>query len=395
MKYILNCSFWKVKQTRWALLAAIALAWSLVVCAAPIAYTLTVVANTGDTIGGKTLTGFKQPSFGPNAPAINAAGRVAFYATYSEGSFVGEGIFTPTSLVLNNGGSVSSRTLDGISFVPALNDWGTVAVNGLLSSQGPAILTSTTLLAKAGDEIGGQTLTSFGQPAINNDGTVAFVGSSSRETGIFTQTAMLAKSGELIEGQTLVSFGPPAINDRGTVAFQSWLSGKIATAIFTPSAVLVKAGDTICGKTLTDLFFGSSLNSSGTVAFMGVFSGGTGIFTQKALLVQAGDTIGGETLTSFGYPVINDSGVVAFFATYPGGEGIFTQTSLIVKTGDTIDGRTLIGLGQPAMNISGAVAFAASFSDHSSAVIVARPAMVPAEYRSTHQAGIADDAQPE
>jgi hypothetical protein len=100
--------------------------------------------------------------------------------------------------------------------------------------------------------------------------------------------------------------------------------------------VLVKAGDTICGKTLNDLFFGPALNSGGTVAFMGVFSGGTGIFTQNALLVQAGDTIGGQTLTSFGYPVINDSGIVAFYATYPGGAGIFTQTSLIAKTGDTI-----------------------------------------------------------
>ena len=112
---------------------------------------------------------------------------------------------------------------------------------------------------------------------------------------------------------------------------------------------------------------------------MGVFSGGTGVFTQNALLVQAGDTIGGQTLTSFGYPVINDSGVVAFFATYPGGAGIFTQTSLIAKTGDTICGRTLIGLGQPAINSGGAVAFAALFSDRSSAVILARPVMVPAE----------------
>src|SRR6476620_631505 len=63
-------------------------------CAAPINYTLTVVAKTGDTISGKTLTGFKLPSLGANSPAINASGRVAFYATYSEGVYVGEGIFT-------------------------------------------------------------------------------------------------------------------------------------------------------------------------------------------------------------------------------------------------------------------------------------------------------------
>jgi hypothetical protein len=161
------------------------------------------------------------------------------------------------------------------------------------------------------------------------------------------------------------------------VAFQSWLSGRSATAILTPTSVLVKAGDTIAGKTLTNLFFGSALNSSGTVAFIGVFPGGTGIFTQNALLVQAGESIGGLTLSTFGYPVINQSGVVAFFATYPGGMGVFTQTSLIAKTGDTICGKTLIGLGQPAINSGGTVAFAASFSDGSSAIILARPTMVP------------------
>jgi hypothetical protein len=153
---MLKSSFWKPKQTQWSLLAMIALASSVLISAAPIGYSLTVVAKTGDTIGGKTLTGFKQPSFGPNAPAINAGGTVAFYATYSEGAFVGEGIFTPASLLLKIGDSVGGRALEGISFVPALNDRGTVAVNGLLSSQGPATLTSTSLLAKAGTRSGGK-----------------------------------------------------------------------------------------------------------------------------------------------------------------------------------------------------------------------------------------------
>jgi len=376
MKSIVNSSFWKARKTRWPVLALIALAWNVPASAAPISYTFTMVAKTGDTIDGKTLAGFKQPSFGPISPAINAGDGVAFYATYSEGALVGEGIFTPASLVLKTGDAVSGQTLDGISFVPALNDGGTVVVRGLLSSQRSAILSSRTLLAEAGDTIGGKTLNDVGLPAINNKGAVAFGASFSGGTGIFTQTALLTKSGQSIAGQTLDSFGPPAINDQGMVAFQSWLSGNITTAILTPTSVLVKAGDTIGGKTLTDLFFGPALNSSGTVAFIGVFSGGTGIFTQNALLVQAGDSIGGQTLTTFGYPVINGSGIVAFFATYPGGAGVFTQTSLIAKTGDTICGRTLIGLGQPAINSGGTVVFAALFSDGSSAIILARPTIV-------------------
>jgi hypothetical protein len=379
MKHILNTFCWKAMQVRWGLLTVIASAGSVPLPAAPAAYTFTVVAKTGDIISGKTLTGFNQPSFGANSPAINAGDSVAFYATYAEGAFVGEGIFKSDSIVLNSGDSVREHTVDGIGFVPALNDRGTVVVRGLLSSQESVILAPTNLVAKAGDKIGGQTLTSFGLPAINNDGTVAFVGSSSGGTGIFTQKGVLAESGESIEGLTLTSFGPPAINDHGTVAFQSWLAGKIATAIFTPTAVLVKVGDTIGGKTLTNLFFAPALNSNGTVAFMGVFSGGTGVFTQNALLEQTGDTIGGRKLTSFGSPVINDAGGVAFFATYDGGSGIFTQTSLIAETDDMICGKTLIGVGQPAINSSGAVAFEASFSDRSSAIILARPIMVPAK----------------
>jgi hypothetical protein len=125
------------------------------------------------------------------------------------------------------------------------------------------------------------------------------------------------------------------------------------------------------------------LNANGTVAFVGVFPGGTGVFTQKDLLLQAGDTIGGQTLTTFGYPVINDAGIVAFFATYEGGAGIFTQSSLIAKTGDMIAWKTLTDLGQPVINRSGAVVFAGLFSDGSSAIILARPILGSAESRTS------------
>jgi hypothetical protein len=350
-----------------------ALALSGVTYGSPVTYDLSVVAKTGDTISGKTLTGFKLPSLGANSPAINSSGEVAFYATYSEGAYVGEGVFTPSALVAKTGGLYGGQPLSGMDFVPALKDGGAVVIRGLLSSGESAILTSAALVARCGDSIGGQTVTSLGLPAVNNSGAMAFVGSFAGGTGVFSQSALLAKSGDVIAGQMLGSLGQPAINDHGTVAFQSWSSGTPTTAIFTPSAVLVQTGDTIGGKTLTDLLFGSTINASGIVAFTGVFSGGTGIFTQNALLVKEGDRIGGQKLTSFGYPVLNDSGTVAFFATYPGGAGIFTKTALIAKTGDTLGGQTLVGLGQPAINNSGAIAFAASFSNGSSAIIVARP----------------------
>jgi hypothetical protein len=372
MKYIRDSQVRKL-TLRLACLATSALAVNVPGHIPPVAYALSLVVKTGDAIDGKTLTGFSLPSLGANAPAINASGTVAFYATYSQAGFVGEGIFTPTSLLLKTGDVVGGQTLEGISFVPALNDNGIVAVRGLFS-ESSAILTSKKVLVKSGDIIGGQKLTSFGLPAINGKGTMAFVGSSSTgSSGVFTQTALLASSGETIAGQVPIAFGPPAINDRGTVAFQSWFSGSISTAILAPPNVLVKVGDAIGGKILTDLLYASTLNSDGAIAFVGVFLGGTGVFTQRDLVVRSGDTISGQTLISFGYPVISDQGVVAFFATTQTGAGIFTQTTLIAKTGDKICGRTVIGVGQPAISRDGAVAFTAQFSDRSSAIVLALP----------------------
>jgi hypothetical protein len=363
----------RIRRALNALLVAPALLLSCPAGAAVGGYDLTVVVKTGDVISGEKLTGFHLPSMGANSPAIDSHDRVAFYATYSEGAAVGEGVFTSASLILKTGDVVDGQTLDGINMDPVLNDGGMVVVRGLLGPQTFAMVISRTSLTRIGNSIGGLTLTDFASPAINNSGTVAFVGSFSGGTGIFTQTALLAKSGASIGGVTPAYFGPPAVNDRGTVAFQSWLSESRATAILTPTAVMVKTGDTIDGKTLTDLFFGPALNSSDTVAFVGAFPGGTGVFTQKAMLVRSGNTIGGKTLTSFGLPMIDDSGTAAFFGTYPGGEGIFTQSSVIAKTGDQVGGRTLTGLGQPAMNGGGAVAFAALFSDGSSAIVLAHP----------------------
>ena len=78
MKCILNSSLWNAMQVRRSLLAAIVFAGSIPLPAAPIDYAFTVVAKTGDIISGKALTGFKQPSFGPNSPAINASGSNVF-----------------------------------------------------------------------------------------------------------------------------------------------------------------------------------------------------------------------------------------------------------------------------------------------------------------------------
>src|SRR5262249_14086269 len=121
-----------------------------------------------------------------------------------------------------------------------------------------------------------------------------------------------------------------------------------------------------------------TINDSGTVAFLGFFTGGRGIFTPSTLLVQAGDTIGGKTLRFLGDAVFNNSGTIAFRSDFigAGGAGVFTQSALLVQTGDTIGGKTLTDLHcfcQSPINNKGTVAFLGSFADGSQSIIVAQP----------------------
>jgi hypothetical protein len=304
-----------------------------------------LLVKPGDTIGGITLTGLFSIK---SAPAINNHGAVAFVGFFSGGA--GAGIFTTRQ------------------------------------SDGPG--SQSSLLVKTGDTIGGKTLTDFGPAAINNRGTVVFLGLFSGEFGIFNQSGLVAKIGDSIGGQTLtlISSLSPAINNHGTVAFAGEFAG--GSGIFTQSSLLAKTGDTIGGKTLTAVSI-PAINDSGMVAFVGFFPGASGIFggsgifttrpsddpgSQSSLLVKTGDTIGGQTLTGFVAPAAsNNHGTMAFLGKFAGGSGIFTQSSLVAKPGDVIGGKTLFFPSSNRINDAGAIAFAGTFSDGSQAIILAQP----------------------
>jgi hypothetical protein len=352
-------------------------------------YTLTILAKTGDTIDGKTLTFVENPD-------INSGGTVAFIGGFSDGL----GIFTQSSLLVKTGDTIGGQTLTDLGENPDINNGGTVAFIGASTfpSFSKFIFTQSSLLAKPGDTIGGQTLTGFGStvnasPDINNGGTVAFWAFFSGGEGIFTtrqsdnpgsQSSLLVKTGDTIGGQTLTVFDHAArINDRGTVAFLGLFPGG-EDGIFTQSSLLAKTGDTIGGQTLTGLGR-PAINNRGTVAFAGGFSGGSGIFTtrqsddpgsQSSLLVKTGDTIGSKTLSFIvSPPDINNRGTVAFFGGFSGGSGIFTQSSLVAKTGDVIGGQTLTGFGGcecAHINDAGDIVFGGTFSDGSQAIILAQ-----------------------
>jgi hypothetical protein len=355
---------------------ALALASSIGVPAAT-TYTLSILAKSGDTIGGKTLTfvGF---------PTINDSGTTSFFGFFAGG----EGFFTPSSLLVQTGDAIGGRTLTFLDNPAALNNSGTLGFHAHFSG-GEGIFTLDRLLVQTGDTIAGQTVQSFELPGINSSGTMAFFATCGFHCfGVFTPSALLAAPGFTIAGKTLTltSFddGIPIvtpISDDGTTIFFASFNG--GPGIFTQSNLVAATGDTIDGRTLTNLGVSPVISHRGAIAFSGEFAGGKGIFTPLGLVAQTGDTIGGRTLTDI-VPVaftlaINDTGTVLFTGSFAGGQGIFTQSAVVAQTGDVIDGKTIATVAPlfPSMNDRGAVVFEALFTDGSEGIVLAQPTVMP------------------
>jgi hypothetical protein len=109
---------------------------------------------------------------------------------------------------------------------------------------------------------------------INKSGTVVFTSFFPGGIGVFTQSTLVAKAGDTIGGKTLNDVsGFPAINNRGTVAFYANFPG--GGGIFTQSAMVAKLGDAIGGQTLTGIGLLTQINESGTIAFLASDTGGS------------------------------------------------------------------------------------------------------------------------
>lgn len=355
-------------------------------------YKFSIVVQTGDTIGGKTLV-----FLGYN-PKINNAGTVVFEAGFNNGGG-GAGIFTPSKQLVGTGDIIDGNLLGGFSY-PAVNDAGTVVFNATFGSIAPparsgnGIFTLSHLLAGSGDVIGGKTISFVNIPRINNSGMVVFDASSSPDEGdIFTPSQLLAAPGDTIGGKMLYGAGGPLINDSGTVVFSASLfpisSGEIGTGLFTPSELLVGPGDRIGGETLVYPAETYAINNAGSLVFGASFlkktsipgQYGNGLFSTSELLVQAGDVIDSKRLTGIQTVAMNNAGMVVFVGTFPnayGGSesGIFTASELLIAGGDTIDSKTLPSgplfyVTSIAINDAGTMVFRVPLSETSQAIIMA------------------------
>lgn len=367
-------------------------------------YTYTVVAKTGDVIGGLRL----GPGPGLRPVALNNHGQIVFawrspdapHGCMSSG-FDDDTIFTTNTVVAKVGDVIAGKTISGLDAHPAINEKGEIAIYAtfrpglflppyLLNCGAYGILTRDAVIVETGNTLSGNRLTfNMSRPALNNHGAIAFAARYGppplpfppTQAAIFTPDALVAKVGDVIAGKTLAGFlSSPALNNKGEIVFASAFAPN-GVGIFTPHEILVKSGDVIGGKVLMTISGDTPmLNDHGDIAFLAQFSSGTGlgIFTQDALLVKIGDTIAGKQLNSLlrtpsGF---NNHGEIVFMAGFadPLTYGIFTQDRLVARTGDVIGGKTVAGLQPAALNDRGVIAFVADFSDGTQALIRAEPA---------------------
>jgi hypothetical protein len=331
-------------------------------------YTRKVVAQSGDTIGGKTLTNVGQP-------VLNRHGEIAFIA-FAPGMV---GVFTPERLVAQTGDKIDGATLTGIAGPPALSDRGRIVFSAA-TNRGTGIFTPSNAIVETGDRIDGKVLTNPGPARLSDSGVLAFLSEFSGGRGIFNRSDVIAQTGESVDGKVLTQVGfAPAVNNRGTVAVLGLYDE--SSGIFTArSGFLVKTGDVIGGKILTRVTL-ASINNQNDLAFIGFFNGGSGIFKRSGMLAQSGSTIAGKRVGGFGMVAMNDRAVVAFTSlpdyTSPDCRlcnGVFTPSSVVAYTGDVIGGKTLSAVGHDlAINDADEIVFAAVFTDGSTAIVLAQP----------------------
>ena len=301
---------------------------------AALACGLTASAWYGQPVAGGTLhlVSFNDP------PALNAAGRLAFFSTL-DGVARNQGIFvynagSVTPIVLGCGGPGGSGNpgtacgdpspvggtftgfFGGTSFAPAMNEAGDVlfvadVVNGS-ATRGLFLYRASSgqiqKVAAVGDPspLGG-TFGAVGPGSINNARQVVFLASRPGdimsdifrwENGVTTKVAAVgdvapgggsfwalgAESWGFPDGTNIPGGPVPDINETGQIAFRGYVNGGLAAgglflSVGGAPQWYVRTGDpTPAGGTYID-FFAPILNDRGAIAFFGDFDLGGGNYS--------------------------------------------------------------------------------------------------------------------
>jgi len=362
-------------------------------------YEFSLIASTGDTYS----------SLG-NSPSLNDSGAVAFRATLPDGSPVvlkgqgggnvttiatlikdeyyhypdagcsinanGQVVFAgliepPTSfptpvtahILVGDGASITTVHLTGTYGISAtvpiasINDHAEVAYDVYAMYLGIQNI-ETGLLTTIAEGYLGDIPNGIGAsgapPALNNEGTVAFIGFPrfyTSKVGIYTgnggPATLIAQSKAADPTSPILSLSAPSINDSGLVAFAARLENEEQAIYTSAGGVLVKSIDT--SGPYKSLVGNVALNESGELAFAAELDDGSkGIFTgsnpQSQKVIAVGDALLGSTVTdlSFFRDGLNNEGQLAFYAALADGRLVIVRADPLPEAFKSFDAQAVI-----------------------------------------------------
>ena len=280
----------------------------------------------------------------------------------------------------------STQGLSDLSQFPAINNQGSVAFVATRGSDQKVFKwkrgsmneiasTATAPFAFFTDDV-----------VINDAGIVGFraILNTGRAAGIFTSDGVATKTivNSDVQGFPGFGLGTPSINASGTVAFQAFRSGFKSNVIFTGNG----AGLTTVLDTLTSDFqtFGAvAINAYGEIVFEGVRKDrSAGVFLARPISQE--DEASGNTSPSiadlidtnisdffqFGDPVINNAGFVADFAGGGTSVEVFSGNAKGITARSDPASKLFIDVEHPSINNRGAVAFSTLSADGSQSIFV-------------------------
>ncbi|MEM1228738.1 MAG: hypothetical protein AAGJ40_23890, partial [Planctomycetota bacterium] len=175
------------------------------------------------------------------------------------------------------------------------------------------------IVAREGDTVGGLPISDLGTARINDNGLIAFSGSSGSTSAVWSTSGVLLAEGQSLGGGVnLPDFDTFnfALNNAGQVG----VSGAVnSQGVFTSSGIAITAGSTIGGQTITGNFGSNvALADDGTSFFIADVGTTTTVFNANSILAQEGQTIGGVALNDIGNELLNGA-----FAIDDAGNAIF------------------------------------------------------------------------
>lgn len=186
-------------------------------------------------------------------------------------------------------------------------------------------------------------------------------------------------------GGEFASFGPPAVNDSGDVAFLGSTVGPSATGVFkidgatsvVTTIALVGDANPETGGTIFSLSDVVGIDGAGrvtldvlltgTTSFRGIFRGTGGALESIALANGAAPGTGGGTFLFINDHAVNASGEIVFGTSISNGTtsaGLFVHdggvTTALLLAGDAapgVPGESFVGFGDPMISADGSIAF--------------------------------------